>query len=96
MHNAPSPPLFAPLIIHREREVYIGEGLISLKMEECNEIPTKFSSVSSSENRDSIGSLNGGEDDEFYDKIEAPKFVDFTVPDHYSPDDHYWFCLRVG
>ncbi|XP_047983331.1 uncharacterized protein LOC125224033 [Salvia hispanica] len=65
-------------------------------MEECNEIPTKFSSVSSSENRDSIGSLNGGEDDEFYDKIEAPKFVDFTVPDHYSPDDHYWFCLRVG
>ncbi|KAG6406713.1 hypothetical protein SASPL_134322 [Salvia splendens] len=65
-------------------------------MEEYNEIPTKFSSVSSSENRDSIGSLNGGEDDEFYDKIEAPKFVDFTVPDHYSPDDHYWFCLRVG
>ncbi|KAG6409029.1 hypothetical protein SASPL_132058 [Salvia splendens] len=24
------------------------------------------------------------------------KFVDFTVPDHYSPDDHYWFCLRVA
>ncbi|KAG6409080.1 hypothetical protein SASPL_132111 [Salvia splendens] len=65
-------------------------------MEEYNEIPIKFSSVSSSENRDSIGSLKGGEDDEFYDKIEAPKFVDFTVPDHYSPDDHYWFCLRVG
>ncbi|KAL1534463.1 hypothetical protein AAHA92_30638 [Salvia divinorum] len=63
---------------------------------EYNEIPTKFSSVSSSENRDSTGSLSDGGGDEFYDKIEAPKFVDFTVPDHYSPDDHYWFCLRVG
>ncbi|XP_019232954.1 PREDICTED: uncharacterized protein LOC109213591 [Nicotiana attenuata] len=37
------------------------------------------------------------EDDEvFYERIEAPKFVDFTTPDHYRPDDRYWFCLRVG
>ena len=36
------------------------------------------------------------EGDEFYEEIEAPKFVDFTTPDHYSPDDRYWFCLRVG
>ncbi|XP_030523029.1 uncharacterized protein LOC115735776 isoform X2 [Rhodamnia argentea] len=35
--------------------------------------------------------------DEFYEDIEAPKFVDFTAPDRYSPDtDRYWFCLRVG
>ncbi|KAK9941714.1 hypothetical protein M0R45_007410 [Rubus argutus] len=34
--------------------------------------------------------------DEFYEKIEAPKFVDFTTPDHFRPDDRYWFCMRVG
>ena len=34
--------------------------------------------------------------DEFYEKIEAPKFVDFTEPDPYRPDDRYWFCMRVG
>ncbi|XP_073273388.1 uncharacterized protein [Primulina huaijiensis] len=38
----------------------------------------------------------GGRDEEFYEKLEAPKFVDFTVPDHFHPDDRYWFCLRVG
>ncbi|KAH9655352.1 Neurofilament heavy protein [Citrus sinensis] len=39
---------------------------------------------------------DGGDD--FYEKIEAPKFVDLTAPDHYRPDndDRYWFCLRVG
>ncbi|GAB4838380.1 hypothetical protein Ancab_027915 [Ancistrocladus abbreviatus] len=36
------------------------------------------------------------EEEEFYEEIEAPKFVDFTLPDHYSPDDRYWFCSRVG
>ncbi|KAF5448362.1 hypothetical protein F2P56_028906 [Juglans regia] len=36
------------------------------------------------------------EGDEFYEKIEAPKFVDFTAPDQNRPDDCYWFCLRVG
>lgn len=41
--------------------------------------------------------INGEETgDEFYEKIEAPKFVDFTVPDRHRPDDRYWFCLRVG
>ena len=39
---------------------------------------------------------DGGGDEEFYEKIEAPKFVDFTAPDPYRPDDRYWFCLRVG
>lgn len=43
----------------------------------------------------------GGEDEDaddevFYERIEAPKFVDFSTPDHYRPDDRYWFCLRVG
>ncbi|XP_019172997.1 PREDICTED: AT-rich interactive domain-containing protein 4B [Ipomoea nil] len=41
-------------------------------------------------------SMDTGEDEEFYERIEAPKFVDFTAPDHFRPDDHYWFCLRVG
>jgi hypothetical protein len=41
--------------------------------------------------------IDGGKQgDEFYEKIEAPKFVDFTAPDQYCPDDRYWFCLRVG
>ncbi|PON83384.1 neurofilament heavy protein [Trema orientale] len=43
-----------------------------------------------------INGEDGAGGDEFYEKIEAPKFVDFTLPDHYSPDDRYWFCLRVG
>ncbi|KAI3410681.1 uncharacterized protein J3R85_018586 [Psidium guajava] len=35
--------------------------------------------------------------DEFYEDIEAPKFVDFSAPDRYAPDtDRYWFCMRVG
>ena len=36
--------------------------------------------------------------DEFYEKIEAPKFVDLTAPDRCrtESDDRYWFCLRVG
>ncbi len=36
--------------------------------------------------------------DEFYEKIEAPKFVDLTAVEHYRPehDDRFWFCLRVG
>ncbi|XP_061370115.1 uncharacterized protein LOC133312855 [Gastrolobium bilobum] len=36
-------------------------------------------------------------DDDFYEKIEAPKFVDFTAPDvRRSDDDRHWFCLRFG
>ncbi|KAJ6310342.1 hypothetical protein OIU76_015133 [Salix suchowensis] len=39
--------------------------------------------------------INGEED--FYENIEAPKFVDLNAPDHYHPgDDRYWFCLRAG
>ncbi|OWM70382.1 hypothetical protein CDL15_Pgr027338 [Punica granatum] len=38
---------------------------------------------------------NGKGGDEFYEDIEAPKFVDFTTPDHYNPNDRYWFCSRV-
>ncbi|KAL0384358.1 UNVERIFIED_CONTAM: hypothetical protein Sradi_2830100 [Sesamum radiatum] len=68
-------------------------------MAEYQEKSSKLSPVSSPEIRDSISSSNaGGEggDEEFYEKIEAPKFVDFTVPDHFRPDDRYWFCHRVG
>ncbi|XP_073225807.1 uncharacterized protein [Cicer arietinum] len=36
-------------------------------------------------------------DDDFYEKIEAPKFVDLTAPDKRPPDyDRHWFCLRFG
>ncbi|KAL7206212.1 hypothetical protein ACSBR2_019007 [Camellia fascicularis] len=39
----------------------------------------------------------GEEEEELYEKIEAPKFVDFAASsDPYTPDDRYWFCLRVG
>ncbi|CAL5377580.1 unnamed protein product [Camellia sinensis] len=39
----------------------------------------------------------GEEEEELYEKIEAAKFVDFTASsDPYTPDDRYWFCLRVG
>ncbi|KAL3614404.1 hypothetical protein CASFOL_042478 [Castilleja foliolosa] len=67
-------------------------------MAEYQESSAKFLSVSSSENRDSFFSdteaFEG--DEEFYEEIEAPKFVDFTSPDHFCPDDRYWFCHRVG
>lgn len=36
-------------------------------------------------------------DDDFYEKIQAPKFVDLTAPDpRRSDDDRHWFCFRVG
>ncbi|KAI7727965.1 hypothetical protein M8C21_002810, partial [Ambrosia artemisiifolia] len=40
----------------------------------------------------------GDDDDEeeFYERIEAPKFVDFTKPYTVRTDDRYWFCSRVG
>lgn len=41
-------------------------------------------------------SLKTEDDDEFYEKIEAPKFVDFTDPDRSRPDDGSWFCVRIG
>ncbi|KAK1414580.1 hypothetical protein QVD17_30327 [Tagetes erecta] len=36
------------------------------------------------------------DEEEFYEKIEAPKFVDFTKPFTVRTDDRYWFCSRVG
>ncbi|KAK9095797.1 hypothetical protein Sjap_021294 [Stephania japonica] len=36
-------------------------------------------------------------DEEIYEKIEAPKFVDFTRPDPPLLDqDRSWFCVRIG
>ncbi|KAF9675755.1 hypothetical protein SADUNF_Sadunf09G0065900 [Salix dunnii] len=41
--------------------------------------------------------LKINDEEDFYEKIEAPKFVDLNAPDHYHPgDDRYWFCLRAG
>ncbi|RDX96039.1 hypothetical protein CR513_21360, partial [Mucuna pruriens] len=37
------------------------------------------------------------DDNDFYENIEAPKFVDLTAPDSRRPDDdRHWFCFRVG
>ncbi|KAJ0879929.1 hypothetical protein HanRHA438_Chr10g0457151 [Helianthus annuus] len=37
------------------------------------------------------------EDEEVFERIEAPKFVDFTKPYAFrTDDDRYWFCSRVG
>ncbi|KAI3815312.1 hypothetical protein L1987_14975 [Smallanthus sonchifolius] len=36
------------------------------------------------------------DNEEFYERIEAPKFVDFTKPYNFRTDDRYWFCSRVG
>ncbi|XP_020969887.1 uncharacterized protein LOC107623890 isoform X2 [Arachis ipaensis] len=36
-------------------------------------------------------------DEDFYEKIQAPKFVDLTAPDPRLPDeDRHWFCMRFG
>ncbi|XP_049413754.1 uncharacterized protein LOC125876583 isoform X2 [Solanum stenotomum] len=45
---------------------------------------------------DGAGEDEEADDEVFYERIEAPKFVDFSTPDYYRPDDRYWFCLRVG
>ncbi|KAF7127607.1 hypothetical protein RHSIM_Rhsim11G0146600 [Rhododendron simsii] len=58
-------------------------------MEQKPELPTQLTT----NNEEERGGL---EEEEFYEKIEAPKFVDFTAPDPYRPDDRYWFCLRVA
>ncbi|KAK4563557.1 hypothetical protein RGQ29_005899 [Quercus rubra] len=52
--------------------------------------------INRDEEEECCGSGGGGDD--FYEMIEAPKFVDLTKPDHYRPDhdDRFWFCLRVG
>ncbi|RZC54645.1 hypothetical protein C5167_013489 [Papaver somniferum] len=40
---------------------------------------------------------NNSNDDEIYEKIEAPKFVDLSAPDRsLQVDDRSWFCLRAG
>ncbi|CAL1389855.1 unnamed protein product [Linum trigynum] len=37
------------------------------------------------------------EEEDFYEQISAPKYVDLTKPDpRRSSEDRYWFCLRVG
>ncbi|KAL3538749.1 hypothetical protein ACH5RR_002115 [Cinchona calisaya] len=53
-------------------------------------------SANSIKNEMELEDKDVGENEEFYEDIEAPKFVDFTVPDNYRPDDRYWFCLRFG
>ncbi|KAG5526204.1 hypothetical protein RHGRI_032470 [Rhododendron griersonianum] len=58
-------------------------------MDQKPELPTQLTTNSEEER-------GGLDEEEFYEKIEAPKFVDFTAPDPYRPDDRYWFCLRVG
>ncbi|XP_051136018.1 uncharacterized protein LOC127254782 [Andrographis paniculata] len=63
-------------------------------MEDCQLSSSKLPSM-----EDPIESSNGeveAVNEQFYEEIEAPKFVDFTAPHHYCPDDRYWFCLRVG
>ncbi|XAR52971.1 hypothetical protein NMG60_11021323 [Bertholletia excelsa] len=52
--------------------------------------PELLTRVTIDDEEDGVG------DEEFYEKIEAPKFIDLTKPDQYRPDDRYWFCLRVG
>ncbi|KAA0031397.1 myb-like protein X isoform X3 [Cucumis melo var. makuwa] len=48
------------------------------------------------ENTQAVNSTSDDSGEDFYELIEAPKFVDFTVSDPYVPDDRYWFCSRVG
>lgn len=35
------------------------------------------------------------DEEEFYENLEAPKFVDFTALD-LSPQDGSWFCHKIG
>ncbi|XP_076886593.1 uncharacterized protein LOC143536501 [Bidens hawaiensis] len=58
--------------------------------------PMDRSSVEETEtNREEVR-VEDDNDEEFYERIEAPKFVDFTKPYTVRTDDRYWFCSRVG
>ncbi|GER42115.1 LL-diaminopimelate aminotransferase [Striga asiatica] len=84
--------------INRSKKYHYFSRRVS-SMAEYQQSSSKLFSISSCEDRGSFGSLNSEAfegDEEFYEEIEAPKFVDFTAPDHYCPDDRYWFCGRVG
>lgn len=48
------------------------------------------------EETQAVNSTTDDSGEDFYEMIEAPKFVDFTISDHFIPDDRYWFCSRVG
>lgn len=42
-------------------------------------------------------SCGSDEKEELYEKIEAPKWVDFTTPEKTQlANDYEWFCLRAG
>ncbi|XP_020530930.1 uncharacterized protein LOC18446883 isoform X1 [Amborella trichopoda] len=36
------------------------------------------------------------EEEEIYETIQAPKWVDLRMADRFQPDDNAWFCLQVG
>lgn len=73
-----------PLLLHT-RNLFLLSIVSHLKMEETGP---------------SMMEINDEEEfgDEFYEKLEAPKFVDLTAPDRdrREHDDRYWFCSRVG
>ena len=76
---------------HAPPPLPLSLSLLSLSSEEMKEKPELSTQATITDDDE-----DGGGDEEFYEKIEAPKFVDFTAPDPYRPDDRYWFCLRVG
>ncbi|KAL4615091.1 hypothetical protein ACB092_07G099500 [Castanea dentata] len=73
---------------------------LSLSMEEPQAIIMQINGDEEEEEEEECcgSGGGGGGGDEFYEMIEAPKFVDLTKPDHHRPDhdDRFWFCLRVG
>lgn len=84
----------APLLRH-SLETYLS---LSLSMEEPQAIILQINGDEEGEEEEEEFCGGGGGGDEFYEMIEAPKFVDLTKPDHHRPDhdDRFWFCLRVG
>lgn len=55
-----------------------------------------YTETTMDEETQAVNSTTDDSGEDFYEMIEAPKFVDFTISDHFIPNDRYWFCSRVG
>ncbi|KAI3789114.1 hypothetical protein L2E82_01902 [Cichorium intybus] len=75
-----------------EQRLELVPGVIDGNMVEETEMDAEKAEV----DKEEVRKEEDEDDEEFYERIEAPKFIDFTKPYTFRTDDRYWFCSRVG